>query len=135
MPQNSQIWAEKYDRELTDIFQIQDDILDAFGDPEKFGKATGGDILNNKNTILRINATHNSSPEQLAALEASYASDTEKVETITGIFQDNGALAYAQSRMNEFYDEAIQHLKEANGEKEIETELATFAQWLIKRDL
>lgn len=116
-------------------FQIQDDILDAFGDPEKFGKATGGDILNNKNTILRINATHNSSPEQLAALEANYSSDAEKVETIKGIFKDTGALEYAQTRMNEYYDEAIKHLKEANGNSEIETELATFAQWLIKRDL
>lgn len=116
-------------------FQIQDDILDAFGDPEKFGKATGGDILNNKNTILRINATHNSSPEQLAALEANYSSDAEKVETIKGIFEDTGALEYAQTRMNEYYDEAIKHLKEANGNSEIETELATFAQWLIKRDL
>ncbi|AEV32996.1 geranylgeranyl pyrophosphate synthase [Owenweeksia hongkongensis DSM 17368] len=116
-------------------FQIQDDILDAFGDPEKFGKATGGDILNNKNTILRINATHNSSPEQLASLEANYASDAEKVETVKGIFKDTGALVYAQSRMNEFYDEAIKHLKDANGSTEIETELATFAQWLIKRDL
>ncbi len=116
-------------------FQIQDDILDAFGDPEKFGKAIGGDILNNKNTILRINAAHNSSPQQLASMEASYANDAEKVEAVKSIFKDTGALAYAQSRMNEFYDEAIKYLKDANGSPAIETELATFAQWLIKRDL
>jgi geranylgeranyl diphosphate synthase type II len=37
-------------------FQVQDDYLDAFGDPEKFGKQTGGDIMANKKTFLLIHA-------------------------------------------------------------------------------
>lgn len=116
-------------------FQIQDDILDAFGDPEKFGKAVGGDILNNKNTILRLYAQHNANKEQLVALEAIYESDNEKVEAIKKVFVETGALEYAKKRMDAYYDEAIQFLKEAKGQPEIEEELATFAQWLIKRDL
>lgn len=116
-------------------FQIQDDILDAFGDPEKFGKAVGGDILNNKNTILRLYAQHNANKEQLVALEAIYESDNEKVEAIKKVFVETGALDYAKKRMDAYYDEAIQFLKEAKGQPEIEQELATFAQWLIKRDL
>src|SRR5690606_11060358 len=113
-------------------FQIQDDILDAFGDPEKFGKAVGGDILNNKNTILRLYAQHNANKEQLVALEAIYESDNEKVEAIKKVFVETGALDYAKKRMDTYYDEAIQFLKEAKGQPEIEQELATFAQWLIK---
>lgn len=116
-------------------FQIQDDILDAFGDPEKFGKAVGGDILNNKNTILRLYAQHNANKEQQVALEAIYESDNEKVEAIKKVFVETGALEYAKKRMDAYYDEAIQFLKEAKGQPEIEQELATFAQWLIKRDL
>lgn len=116
-------------------FQIQDDILDAFGDPEKFGKAVGGDILNNKNTILRLYAQHNANKEQQVALEAIYESDNEKVEAIKKVFVETGALEYAKKRMDAYYDEAIQFLKEAKGQPEIEEELATFAQWLIKRDL
>lgn len=116
-------------------FQIQDDILDAFGDPEKFGKAVGGDILNNKNTILRLYAQHNANKEQLVALEAIYENDNEKVEAIKKVFVETGALDYAKKRMDAYYDEAIQFLKEAKGQAEIEQELATFAQWLIKRDL
>lgn len=116
-------------------FQIQDDILDAFGDPEKFGKAVGGDILNNKNTILRLYAQHNANKEQQVALEAIYESDNEKVEAIKKVFVETGALEYAKKRMDTYYDEAIQFLKEAKGQPEIERELATFAQWLIKRDL
>lgn len=116
-------------------FQIQDDILDAFGDPEKFGKAVGGDILNNKNTILRLYAQHNANKEQLVALEAIYESDNEKVDAIKKVFVETGALEYAKKRMDAYYDEAIQFLKEAKGQPEIEQELATFAQWLIKRDL
>lgn len=116
-------------------FQIQDDILDAFGDPEKFGKAVGGDILNNKNTILRLYAQHNANKEQQVALEAIYESDNEKVEAIKKVFVETGALDYAKKRMDAYYDEAIQFLKEAKGQPEIEQELATFAQWLIKRDL
>lgn len=116
-------------------FQIQDDILDAFGDPEKFGKAVGGDILNNKNTILRLYAQHNANKEQQVALEAIYENDNEKVEAIKKVFVETGALEYAKKRMDAYYDEAIQFLKEAKGQPEIEEELATFAQWLIKRDL
>jgi len=116
-------------------FQIQDDILDAFGDPDKFGKAVGGDILNNKNTILQLYAQHHANGEQQVALKAIYESDNKKVEAIKKVFIETGALDYAKKRMDGYYDEAIQFLKEANGLPEIENELATFAQWLIKRDL
>ncbi len=56
-------------RNLGIAFQIQDDYLDAFGDPEKFGKDVGGDIRQNKKTFLLLHALQNASADQRAELE------------------------------------------------------------------
>lgn len=116
-------------------FQIQDDILDAYGDPEKFGKAVGGDILNNKNTLLRIYADNNGSVEQRAILNQNFNSNEEKVDVIKRLFEDCGARTYAENKMEAYYHEALKFLNEAQGKAEIKNELANFAEWLIRRDL
>ncbi len=116
-------------------FQIQDDILDAFGNPEKFGKTPGGDILNDKKTILMIHAKENASAEQLAMLTSKYPSNDEKVTAVRAIFTATGSKGYAISKMEAYYQEALKHLDESTGKAEIKNELANFAQWLIKRDI
>ncbi len=116
-------------------FQIQDDILDAFGNPEKFGKTPGGDILNDKKTILMIHAKENASAEQLEKLRTKHSSDDEKVRTVRSLFTEIGSKDYAVAQMEAFYEEALKHLDESNGKAEIKNELANFAKWLIKRDI
>lgn len=116
-------------------FQIQDDILDAFGNPEKFGKTPGGDILNDKKTILMIHARENASESQLEKLSAGYNSSDEKVKTVRTLFTEIGSKDYAIAKMEAFYQEALKHLDESTGKAEIKNELANFAQWLIKRDI
>lgn len=116
-------------------FQIQDDILDAFGNPEKFGKNPGGDILNDKKTILMIHAKENASAEQLAMLTSKYPSNDEKVAAVRAIFTATGSKDYAIAKMEAYYQEALKHLDESTGKAEIKNELANFAQWLIKRDI
>ncbi len=116
-------------------FQIQDDILDAFGNPEKFGKTPGGDILNDKKTILMIHAMENASEAQLKELKGKFANDDEKVKTIRGLLKEIGSKDYAMAKMEAFYQEALKHLDESAGKAEIKNELANFAQWLIKRDI
>ncbi len=116
-------------------FQIQDDILDAFGNPEKFGKTPGGDILNDKKTILMIHAKENASSEQLAMLSSKYPSNDEKVKTVRTLFTEIGSKDYAVAKMEAYYQEALKHLDESTGKAEIKNELANFAQWLIKRDI
>lgn len=115
-------------------FQIQDDILDAFGNPEKFGKTPGGDILNDKKTILMIHAMENASEAQLKELKSKFADDNEKVKIIRGLLTEIGSKDYAMAKMEAFYQEALKHLDESAGKAEIKNELANFAQWLIKRD-
>ena len=76
-------------------FQLQDDFLDAFGNPETFGKQVGGDIIENKKTFLYLkakefaNATQKEQLLQLFALKTE--ENTEKIETVKSIFNATGA--------------------------------------------
>lgn len=114
-------------------FQIQDDILDAFGESDKFGKLSGGDILNDKKTILMIYAQSHSS-ELVNWFGASSDAD-EKIKAVKGIFVNCGAKAYAEKRMHEFYDLAIANLNSIQLQSPMKQELADFAKYLILRDV
>ncbi|MHA1630080.1 MAG: polyprenyl synthetase family protein [Candidatus Heimdallarchaeota archaeon] len=105
-----------YCKEIGIAFQIQDDILGIFGDPEKLGKPIGGDIRENKQTILRIYAMANGSSEQVNRLSELMGSDdiTEaEVEEVRKIFRDTGALAFAREKIKEATEKAIQALETA----------------------
>ena len=66
-------------------FQIQDDILDVYGDPKTFGKAIGGDICSNKKTILLLSALENADAESKAELLEWLLVNDRKEEKIKGI--------------------------------------------------
>jgi geranylgeranyl diphosphate synthase type II len=71
-------------------FQIQDDILDVYGDPKTFGKAIGGDICSNKKTLLLLTALENADAESKAELQRWMTEDRqgakEKIEAVTAIY-------------------------------------------------
>ncbi len=113
-------------------FQIQDDILDAFGDPEKFGKQNGGDILQDKKTLLMIHALQKA-PE-IEELLGTAADPQKKVEAVKKVFENSGALHHARKTMQDYFDQAIQYLEKAGGNPEIQGELKAFANYLIIRD-
>jgi len=132
-PHNAQLLYD-FGKNIGVAFQIQDDILDTFGDPEKFGKTPGGDILNDKKTILFLNAQHNANASQAELLKRNYGSSSEKVETISSVMKETGALNYAEQKMDAYYKEALTALDQVPGEAELKNDLAQFAEWLIKRD-
>jgi geranylgeranyl diphosphate synthase type II len=87
----------EFGKNLGKAFQVQDDYLDAFGDPEKFGKQVGGDIISNKKTFLMIHALETANPDQKAELlELMGKNSPDKVERVTGIFRDCGIQDWAR---------------------------------------
>src|SRR5439155_10738666 len=87
--QRNQNLLYEFGKKLGIAFQIQDDYLDAFGDPKKFGKQVGGDILANKKTFLLIHAFETASPAQQKELKKLISDNAPgKVEKVVQIFYD-----------------------------------------------
>jgi len=89
----------EFGKNLGIAFQVQDDYLDAFGDPEKFGKEVGGDIRQNKKTFLLIHALEVANAEQKRSLETLMQQNpADKVEKVLDIFRQCGVDAWAVQR-------------------------------------
>jgi len=95
-------------------FQIQDDILDAFGDPKTFGKQVGGDILQNKKTILYHQAMALGTEKQQTALEKWFQSKpeetTQKIEAVKALFQETAALEKSTALVKAYTETAFEKL-------------------------
>src|SRR2546426_995846 len=108
-------------------FQVQDDYLDAFGDPVKFGKQLGGDILSNKKTFLLIHALEVCSSLQLAKLASLPESDDDKIATVLEIYKDCHVDDWAMQLKEKYFSQAMNHLEETavvSSRKKPLTELA-----------
>lgn len=118
-------------------FQIQDDILDAFGDEEKVGKKPGGDIVQNKKTYLYLKGTELTYPDpMLYNLYNEKSIDIEyKIEKVKNLFISSGALEYANQLRDVYNDLAISHIKSLTVNDTKKEELIDFAKFLVNRDL
>ena len=109
----SQQHLYEFGKNLGIAFQVQDDYLDAFGDPEKFGKQIGGDILANKKTFLMIHAmevaTGRDKEELLGLLSSSPA---DKVQRVLNIFKKCKVDEWAKQLKESYYQTALQHLED-----------------------
>ena len=129
---NQQLLYE-FGRKLGIAFQVQDDYLDAFGDPGKFGKQLGGDILANKKTFLLIHAfQHSQEKAELGKLMSEQQED--KVEKVLKIYRNCKADEWAIQLKNKYLDEAIAHLGDIAVLSKRKEPLKEMAQFLIKRD-
>jgi len=95
-------------------FQLQDDLLDVYGDSETFGKNIGGDIIVNKKTFLLINALARASAEQYKTLtnwiERKEFDPAEKVAVFTYIYDELNLRSITESKMKEYYITGLHHL-------------------------
>lgn len=113
-------------------FQIQDDLLDAFGDPDKVGKQQGGDILINKKTFLLLKALELCNPaqrQQLDKLMALGADDARKVPQTLELFHECKVDEWAGRQKQHFMEIAFEHLENiavVTGRKEPLRELADY---------
>jgi len=95
-------------------FQLQDDILDVYGDPEKFGKQVGGDIVSNKKTFLLISALEKADAYSKEALQnwmqVGQTDTLEKVKAVTAIYDQIGIRELAEKEMWAHYELGIASL-------------------------
>jgi geranylgeranyl diphosphate synthase, type II len=125
----------EFGRKLGIAFQIQDDYLDAFGDPKKFGKQVGGDILANKKTFLMIHALEeadNSDKKKLK--ELLHSNPPDKVEQVLSIFKNCGVDAWANELKDMYLANAFNHLEDIAVTSSRKKPLLELAHYLIERD-
>jgi geranylgeranyl diphosphate synthase type II len=125
----------EFGKNLGIAFQVQDDYLDAFGDPKKFGKQVGGDIKSNKKTFLLIRALETSAPPELRELRELLTYDgPDKVDRVLEIYRKAGVDEWAGELKMKYLEEAAGHMEEiavVSGRKAMLMELMEF---LVSRD-
>jgi geranylgeranyl diphosphate synthase type II len=132
---NQQLLYE-FGRKLGLAFQVQDDYLDAFGDPQKFGKQVGGDILANKKTFLLIHAKEVAGADEKAELEKLLQSNApDKIDRVVHLFTKTGVRQWAASLKNQFIKEALQHLDDVAVVEKRKEHLKNLAHFLVQREM
>lgn len=116
-------------------FQIQDDILDLYADPDKFGKQVGGDVLADKKTLLSLNAHKMANPGQKAELIVlqSESNVMKKIEMAQELFAEIGAKDACVDVMNEHHNKALEALSSISGNEDVKQHLHALAEFLLVR--
>lgn len=121
-------------------FQITDDWLDTFGDTRIFGKAIGGDILNNKKTWLMIQAQNNASPAELealaAAMEMPISTDEEKAAKIAAVkdlYAQLGVEQQAKEEIVRLHNQAMEYVDSLGLTEEKQDAIRHYAETLLGR--
>ncbi len=126
-----------FGRYLGVAFQLQDDYLDAFGNPETFGKQVGGDILENKKTYLYLKTLelgNNSEKTSLLDLMINKAlTDDEKVEKVKALFNASGAADATQLAVKDYTQKAFNVLDKINISEDKKQMLQLFGEQLMNR--
>jgi geranylgeranyl diphosphate synthase type II len=126
----------EYGQHLGISFQMQDDILDAFGESAAVGKRPGGDILQNKKTLLYLKALELAGADQKEELLRWYGSteeSTEKVESVKGIMRATGALNAVREVQEEHLDIALKNLEKVDLKDEWHEEFKSLALHQLQR--
>jgi geranylgeranyl diphosphate synthase type II len=128
----------EYGRNLGLAFQIQDDLLDIYGDSKVFGKISGGDIVANKKTFLYIKALEIASSEQRKKLQEEYSvvvSDPEiKVKKVTEIYDQLNIRYVTENLASDYFKNAISLLEKVTVPQERKEELVMITGSLVGRD-
>lgn len=125
----------EFGKNLGIAFQVQDDYLDAFGDPEKFGKEVGGDIRQNKKTFLLLHALETASPEQRKQLQELMQENLpDKVQQVLQLFRACNVDAWATKLKDQYLQTALHHLDAIAVVSARKKPLRDLAEFLIHRE-
>lgn len=118
-------------------FQLQDDVLDVWGDEATFGKAIGGDIMNNKKTFLLIGAMQKAQDDDANELRRwlndEYALRSEKVAAVTALYERLGMREAADEAIKRYNDMALDALNKAELSEEARESFVKFIEGLVGR--
>jgi geranylgeranyl diphosphate synthase type II len=118
-------------------FQLQDDYLDTFGDPETFGKQIGGDIIENKKTFLYLKTLEVADKETRKKLKYFYRKKLKdnafKIIEVTRIYQINDIPFLVSQEIENYTEKAFATLEKMDISEENKTNLKSFGTWLMKR--
>ena len=137
-PEKDAALLYRFGEQLGLAFQLQDDLLDVYGDFRIFGKKIGGDILCNKKTFMLINALRKANGEQSMRLNDWLSREKydpqEKVQAVTELYDEIGVRALAEAKINEYFEAALQSLEQVNLPSERKLQLRELAVGLLKRE-
>lgn len=127
----------KFGKNLGIAFQLQDDYLDAFGNPKTFGKQVGGDIIENKKTYLYLKALEFSNETDKVELGQLFSSNPKdiptKIETAKQFFESSGSAGATKIAIEEYTNKAFDVLNSLNISEEKKQLLKTFGNSLMNR--
>ena len=129
----------EFGKNLGIAFQLQDDYLDAFGNPETFGKQVGGDIIENKKTFLYLRAMAFCDADEMGQLEHLYGiypeDIEEKVNTVKQIFLSTGSAEATKMEIEIYTIKAFSVLSSLNISEDKKDLLKEFGEDLMKRNV
>jgi geranylgeranyl diphosphate synthase type II len=118
-------------------FQMQDDLLDVYGDVKVFGKISGGDIVTNKKTFLLIKALELATGNTLKKLQEQVQikefNPEEKIKKVMEIFDQLNIRSITEDLANDYISKSLSRLEKVNADKERKNELYQMATSLIGR--
>jgi len=119
-------------------FQLQDDLLDVYGDSKVFGKAIGGDITSNKKTYMLINALNRANDTQHAELlhwiQAKEFDHQEKIAAVTQLYDEIGIRELCEKKINYYFEQARQYLDLVGVDDQRKQQLRKYTAEMMKRE-
>lgn len=119
-------------------FQLKDDLLDVYGDPEVFGKKLGGDILSNKKTYLLIKALEGADNNQKEVLDYWLSAEDydaqDKIDAVRNIYDELDLKSVSERKIKYFYEESVKYLDAVSVEESKKEVLREFSLKLLNRE-
>jgi len=129
----------EFGRSLGIAFQLQDDLLDSYGDTQTFGKKIGNDILTNKKTYLMISALQLASGADFTELEKWLSKEKfdpgEKIEAVKTIFDRYSIREKTNEKIREYFENSMKELTKIKVDADRKKVLESFAENLMKRKM